>query len=496
MSSRGLIKSMLVIGGAQVANILISVLRMKVLAVLLGPAGVGLLSIYTSLLGTVSEISGLGIHTSGIREIASVRGEEPALSRVRVVLFAGNLLQGLIAMVLVWVWRAPLARFLFGDTARATEVGLVGVAVLFALLASSQTALLQGMRRIGDLGRVTVLAALAGTVAGLFAVWLRGEDALIWFVLIQPLTAIFVALYYTRKLPRPASARLRASAIWQVWRPMAALGVVFMLGGLATSATLLVVRGMVTRYLGLESAGLFAASWGITMQYIGFLLAAMAADYYPRLTEVIKDRPKASRLINDQIQLGLALGGPVLLLLIGLAPWVMTLLYSPKFAPAADMLQWQTVGNIFKLASWSIGFAFVAAAQSRVFLLTEIGWNLLFITMLWVGLPLIGLQIAGPAFLLAYALYLAVIYALARKLHGFRFEPLSLWLIAGHAALGFAVLALAKSAPVPGGVVSALLAMATGVIGLRVVLVKVGPGGKLTEVLAKSFEKIGWRIWK
>ena len=54
-SSRGLIKSMLVIGSAQVVNILISIVRMKVLAVLLGPSGVGLLSIYNSLLGMVNK---------------------------------------------------------------------------------------------------------------------------------------------------------------------------------------------------------------------------------------------------------------------------------------------------------------------------------------------------------------------------------------------------------------------------------------------------------
>ena len=58
------------------------------------------------------------------------------------------------------------------------------------------------------------------------------------------------------------------------------------------------------------------------MTYVGFLLGAMGADYYPRLTEVIHDKVAAVRLMNDQAQLGLAIGGPVLLLLIGLAPWV------------------------------------------------------------------------------------------------------------------------------------------------------------------------------
>ena len=42
---------MLVIGSANGAKIVISLVRMKVLAVLLGPTGVGLLSIYNNLAG-------------------------------------------------------------------------------------------------------------------------------------------------------------------------------------------------------------------------------------------------------------------------------------------------------------------------------------------------------------------------------------------------------------------------------------------------------------
>ena len=206
--SRGLIRSMLIIGSAQVVNILISIVRMKVLAVLLGPSGVGLLSIYNSLLGMVQQTAGLGMGSSGVREIASSRGDEATLSRVRRVLFAAHLLQGALAMLAVWLLRERIAIWLFGDAVRATEVGLIGIAILLSLLASAQTALLQGLRKIGDLGRVTVIGAFVGTLAGLAAVWLQGESGLIWFILVQPLAAVLIALHYTRRLPKPTAARL------------------------------------------------------------------------------------------------------------------------------------------------------------------------------------------------------------------------------------------------------------------------------------------------
>ena len=492
--SRGLIKSMIVIGSAQAVNILISILRMKVLALLLGPSGVGLLSIYNSLKDMVATAAGLGMGSSGVRQIASVKGEGQALSRVRRVLLAAHLIQGTLAMLGVWLLRAPIAEWLFGDSSYASAVGLIGLAILLSLMATAQTALLQGMRRIGDLGRVTVMSALVGTVAGLAAVWLYGQAGLVWFVVVQPLATMLIALRYTRRLPQPTAPRPSAGEVWDVWKPMAKLGAAFMLGGLASAGTLLLVRSRITQELGLDAAGQFAAAWGITITYVGFLLGAMAADYYPRLTEVINDRAAASRLMNDQAQLGLAIGGPVLLLLVGLAPWVITLLYSAEFAPAAELLQWQTVGNVFKLASWALGFAFVAAARSKTFLLVQINFNVIFLLILWPGLTYFGLVAAGPAFTIAYILHFGLLSVLAHTMQGFRWEALSLWLLALHVTLSVSLLALAQTLPLAAAFASPLLACATGLFGLRVVLIKMGPEGRIATRLTRFYAAIGWPI--
>ena len=460
----------------------------------LGPSGIGLFSIYNSLLGMVQQTAGLGMGSSGVRQIASSRGDEATLSRVRRVLFAAHLLQGTLAMIAVWLLRERITIWLFGDVLLATEVGLIGIAILFGLLASAQTTLLQGLRKIGDLGRVTVIGAFVGTLVGLAAVWLQGESGLIWLILVQPLAVILIALYYTRRLPKPMAARLSLVETWEVWKPMAKLGAAFMLGRLATAATLLLVRGNISQELGLDAAGYFAAAWGITMTYVGFLLGAMGADYYPRLTEVIHDKVAAVRLMNDQAQLGLAIGGPVLLLFIGLAPWVITLLYSSAFEPAATLLQWQMVGNIFKLASWAMSFSIVAAARGKTFFLMEMSSNIVFLGMVLIFLPYIGLKVTAYAFVLGYLVYLTIVYVLARNIHGFRWQALALGLLGLHTSLGVALLVLALMAPLAAAIASPLLAAATGLFGLRIVLSKVGKQGHLPTRLYGIFTRLGWPI--
>ena len=483
---------MMVIGSAQAVNILISILRIKVLAVLLGPNGVGLLGIYNGLKDVVVVAAGIGMGSSGVRQIASVKGEEQELSLVRRVLFAAHLVQGVLAMLGVWLLRAQISEWLFGDRGYATEVGLIGLTILLTLLGTAQTVPLQGMRRVGDLGHVTIISALVGTIAGLAAVWLYGEPGLIWFVVLQPLVTIVIVMRYTRRLPKPTAAHPSFTEIWDVWKPMAKLGIAFMLGGLATMVTLLLIRSLITHELGLEAAGQFAAAWGITMTYVSVLLAAMAADYYSRLTEVINDRFAATQLMNDQVHLGLAIGGPVLLLLIGLAPWAVTLLYSAEFTPAVELLQWQTVGNLVKLTSWPLAYSIIAAARSKTFFVMELSFNIVFLATSWILLPVLGLKVTAIAFFAGHIVYFAIVNTIVHNFQGFRWQPQSLLLLLLHFILALALLALARTEPLLAAITSIGLALATGLFGLRVILIKTGPGGRLTARLTRIYEVIGW----
>jgi PST family polysaccharide transporter len=73
-------------------------------------------------------------------------------------------------------------------------------------------------------------------------------------------------------------------------------------------------------------------------------------------------------------------------------------------------------------------------------------------------------------------------------------QSLSLHLLALHVTLAMGLLALARTAPEAAAIASICLALATGVFGLRVVLVKIGPEGRLASRLARFYAAIGWPL--
>lgn len=417
-SHRQIFRSSAITGGASVINILISIVKVKVLAVLLGPAGVGLMGLYQNIMGVAATVAGCGMGSSGVRQLAASTADAATLAIVRRALWLANLVLGLAGMVIVWLLREPIALWVFADTAHVAEVGWLGLGVLLTLVAGSQTALLQGLRRIGDLARVNVIGGFLSAVVGIGLVYLLGQAGVIWFVLVAPAISILVAGYYAGRLPRPQTPH-DWQAINQQWQAMLKLGIPLMAAGLLTLATQLAARSIILRELGLDASGYFQAAWAISMTYIGFVLGAMGADYYPRLTAAIEDHPSARRLVNEQTEMALLLAGPVLLAMITFAPWVIHLLYAASFAPATDVLRWQIMGDILKVASWPMGFILLAMGRGGVFIATELAWNVVYLAIIILGIKEWGLVIAGVSFWLAYFVCFCAMVWVAAPLIGY-----------------------------------------------------------------------------
>lgn len=426
-AQRQIFRASAIVGAASVINVVIGIAKVKVLAVLLGPAGVGLMGLYQNIMAMASTLAGCGVANSGVRQLAANQEDVATLGLVRKALFYANLLLGLTGMVVLWLLREPVTQWVFGNTAHSTEVGYLGVGVLLGLLAGSQTALLQGLRRIGDLARVQILSALISTITGIAAVWLWGLSGLLGFILAGPGASVLVASWYARRLPSPEAGH-DWDELRRQWQAMLALGIPLMAAGLLTLVVQLVARSLVMQNLGLEATGYFQAAWVISMTYLGFVLNAMGADYYPRLTAAIQDRDQATRMVNEQTEMLLLLAGPVLLVMMTLAPWVIELLYAKSFAPATEILRWQVLGDIVKVMTWPMGFVVLAQGRGTVFIGTQLNWNVVYVIFLWFCLPVLGLAAMGMGFFLAYLAQVVVVRIVAGRLVGFKAEARNLWL--------------------------------------------------------------------
>lgn len=465
-SYREIFRSSAIIGGSSSLNIVIGIIRVKVVAVLLGPSGIGLLGIYQNIVGVAGTVAGCGMNNSGVRQLAASHDDAEVLTAVRRALLLASILLGLIGMGAVWLLRGPIANRAFDGTIAESDVGWLGLGVLLSLVATSQTTLLQGLRRIGDLARVNVISALISSAVGIAIIYVLGEAGIVWFVIVSAAIGVPVAAYFTRRLPAP-EADYDWPRIQRQCQVMIGFGVPVMFASLLTIGTELFVRSLVIRELGIDASGHFQASWTISMTYIGFVLAAMGVDFYPRLTAAYPTPDKARQLVNEQAEMALLLAGAVILAMITLAPLIMVALYSSSFEPAAELLRWQMLGSFVKLIGWPMGFVVLASGRSGLFVYTQFVWSAVFVLSLYLLLERFGLAAVGIAWCIAYLLGALNVWFVANRLIDMMPTQFNVVLVMVLVALGSVIIYLAESSPGLSVVVGVIVTAVVAVYSLR-----------------------------
>ena len=486
------LRSSAIMGGALGINYLLGLVRVKVIAVLLGPGGVGILSLYTAAINGIGTVSGLGISSSSVRAIAeaSAKGDAVAIARATKTLRFACWGTGLLGWLLAAGLAYPVSDLMFKSRAHAAAIAILGITLLFTAISNGQMALLQGLRRIGDIARANVIGTVANTAIGVaIYIWL-GRDGIVPVLIVSAIVSLTVSWRLARRIEL-APIAMNWNERWRETRPLVGLGVAFMLSAMLVSALDLLTRTVITRTLGLDAAGNYQAAWSLSGMFAGFVLSAMGTDFYPRLTAVIRDRQNAARLINEQTEIGVLLVLPGLVGTMVFAPLVIQIFYTARFSQSAALLPWFILGIFGRVLSWPMGFIMLAQAASRWFVATETIFAAIQAGLILTLVPRVGIVGAAYAFVAVYVLYTACMLWVSRLLIGFAWSSatfkllfLSLVLIVSTLATHFLI---AGGASLVFGGLSTLLASLLSLHGLAVRLgnesrlgrlVSSVPGGK------------------
>ncbi|MBN2503235.1 MAG: oligosaccharide flippase family protein [Anaerolineales bacterium] len=473
-----ILKSTTIIGGSSAVNMVFRILQAKAAAVLIGPAGVGLMGLFNAALGLAGTLAGMGLSTSGVRQIAEAAGssDEARIARTVIAFRRLALFFGLLGALLFWALRQPIARLTFGDDARAGALGWLSIALLLLTVSAAQSAYIRGMQRVGDLARVSVLGIAIGTLAGIPLLYFFGEQGIVPYLVFSALTTLAVSWWYSRKIPL-AKARVAWRDVFSGdGRALLSLGVVFMVTGLTTMAATYLVKVVVTRQLGLESAGLYEAASQLSNVYIGFILAAMGADFFPHLASVSRDRAHSAQLVNTQVEVGLLIAAPGILAVLALGSFLLQLLYSAQFAPAFEIVRWQALGTFLRVVSWPLAMVTMAKGKGKIYFGAELAVNLFYLGCIALFVPRWGLTGIGPAFFAMYVFYVVMTSLVARHLIGFRWSTRNLRLAALLSPVVLAAFLASYFLPqLPSTIVGLGLAVVVGVFSLRALYRRIGP---------------------
>jgi len=418
-----ILKSSALVGGSSAINIAIGIVRTKAMALLLGPAGYGLFGLFGSIANLAQIFADMGVNSSGVRQIAAAVGSGDAerIALTTVVLRRTSIILGVFGALLLVVFSKQVSTVTFGSNQQSAAVCLLSIAVFFQLVSWGQTALIQGMRRIADLAKIQVLGALFGMVFSVTLVYFWREKGVVPSLVSLALMSLAVSWWYSRRV-HIQTVSITASRVRREAADLLKLGFAFAATGLMTTGVAYAVRIMLLRKVGFDATGYYQSAWTLGGLYVGFILQAMAADFYPRLTASADDDPLCNRLVNEQTQVGLLLAGPGVMATLTFTPVVIGLFYSAKFLAAVGVLRWVCLGTTLQVITWPMSFIIVAKGRKALFFATELSWTLVSLGLAWVCVMHFGLIGAGIAFFGSYMVYGLLLYPIVNRLSGFRWS--------------------------------------------------------------------------
>src|SRR5262249_45609379 len=224
----------------------------------------GLVGLFSAILTLANSVAGMGVKQSGVRQIAEATGsaETERIARTAAVLQRTSMVLGILGAVALVVFRRTVSIWTFGTDAYSGSVALLSVGVLVWQISDGQAALIQGMRRISDLARISVLGAVGGSVLSLVLVYFLRDKGVVPSLVGAAVATLIVSWRYRRTVDIPRVS-LTIDQIREEAGALLTLGSAFMASAALTTAAAYVVRIIVRDRIGLEAAGLYQAAWAL-----------------------------------------------------------------------------------------------------------------------------------------------------------------------------------------------------------------------------------------
>jgi len=410
-------------GGVQVFQIIIQIIRSKFVAVLLGPAGMGIVGLLTSTVGLIGGLTNFGIGTSAVKNIAEANGTGNGTRIATVVTVMRRLvwITGLLGTVITLVLSPWLSQLTFGNKNYTLAFVWISITLFFNQLSSGQLVLLQGMRKLQYLAKANLFGSLLGLIVTVPLYYKMGIDGIVPVIIIASITTMFLSWLFSRKIDIEPIKVSKVRTIAE-GKNMLTMGFMISLSGLISIGASYLVRIFISRRGGVADVGLFNAGFVIINTYVGLIFTAMATDYYPRLSAVAQNNKLSKETINQQAEVALLILAPILIVFLVFINWVVILLYSNKFIAINGMIYWAALGMFFKAASWAIAFIFLAKGASKLFFLSELIANIYILILNLIGYYYWGLSGLGLSFMLGYLIYLIQVYVIAKIKYGFSYD--------------------------------------------------------------------------
>ncbi len=412
-ATRAILKAMGIFGGVRALTILCALVRNKLIAIWIGPMGVGMVALFNSLLELINSTARLNIDQSAVRDIASKNASQAARTAVAVKRWAIGL--GLMGSIAVCALSPLLSTWSFGNTDQWWAFCVLSVLSLCYAYTTAVNAVLQGLHQLATFARVGIITAILGIVFSVPIIYFLRENSIVWVILSYGL-ASFIGIRCNMPKIEPVA---------QTWKESWAIGAGFIrLGFMMTIALLLgqlfnyLFVLYINKYASTETLGLYQSAYTIINNYVGILFTGIWVEYFPRISALSHSPRRMSISVSHQIYTTSLILMPVVAIFVAADRLIVQVLYNSSFFAVLPFLTIGILSVIPRYVSWCVAYTILAKGDGKIYLVSETLSGFLGLVLNIAGYSFYGFAGLGVSYVIWYTTYIVIVVLINRYRYG------------------------------------------------------------------------------
>lgn len=373
ISYKNITKATAIFGGTQVMSMAANIIKGKLAACLVGAYGLGISALLYSTATPIQQLFTCGLNVSAVKDISSA--PDDAERSERIICFR-RMITALASTAMVTTAASAwwLSQLTFGSQDHWAWFIAIALAVFFLILASGETTILQGCRQLKQLAICNMTAPMAGLAIAMPLYWLLGIEGIAPSIAVLGFASWFVAKHFTRRLDICHSKQTWRETLKQGQNTII-MGASIMGSSIAGSIATYIINTSISHIGSETDLGFYQSSMSITLQCTSMVFSAMAADYFPHLSSIAKQRHKAQDLVCKEGEISILIIAPIAIALITAAPLAIRILLTSEFDASMFLLRAMSLCLISKAVCFPLDYVCLANGDNKLFLIMEGVWS-------------------------------------------------------------------------------------------------------------------------
>jgi O-antigen/teichoic acid export membrane protein len=413
-----LFKVSLFTGLATLVRMVTAYFLAKVIAVYLGPSGLGIIGQLSSFLAILAIISTGAMNNGIVKNLASIGNSDLFNQQkvIKVALVITFLFTTLTSFALL-LFAPLLADLVFGSNSDLNWVfWVLSFVLIFQSLFSLFSSILNGIKAFKVFNLLSIIASISSLFFCLILVYFYGKNgALLALISYQAIVCIFL-LFLGKHIPQ-----LKWKVIWEIkfdniaFISLAKFSLMTMVSAISIPTVQLIVRKIILFNSGSDHVGFYEGMTRISGLYLGVITTTFSVYYLPKLSELGEDN-----LLGKEIRNALKVILPITALIGFLAylfrNLIIEIVLTDDFTAISNYFLPQAIGDFFRMASWLIAFIMIAKSKVKTYIITEILFSFTMVLFTYLLVPHYGGIGSIYAYMVNMFIYLITMLLLFKKL--------------------------------------------------------------------------------